>query len=202
MAGQEDLASGWEEFYQQHAPDRLPWERFKPDTNLVNLVNKGVIKPGRVLDICSGLGTQAIYLAQQGFDVYGVDISPTAVNIAKRRCLNKGVACNLRVGDAADLWYPDEFFTFIFDRGCFHSLPPQKRRGFIRGIHRVLEREGKYQMTCFSFKNGPAPNHFTIDAIKGYFSPFFTILSIKEEVVNENISESRKYFYISLMEKK
>lgn len=197
----EDIAEEWEEFYRRYAPDRLPWERDRPDTNLVNLIEKGVVEKGRVLDVCSGLGTQTIYMAEQGFEVYGIDISPTAVNMAKTRCKTKRAVCNLIAGDAVKLKYPDEFFTFVFDRGCFHSIRPEKREEFIRGIHRVLKKRGKYHMTCFSYKNGPAPNHFTEDDIRRYFSRLFNILTIKEEVFTES-SKSKLYFYVSLMEKK
>ena len=102
--------------------------------------------------------------------------------MAKTRCESKGLVCNLIAGDAAKLKYPDEFFTFVFDRGCFHSFSPEKREDFIRGIHRVLKKHGKYYMTCFSYKNGPAPNHFTEDDGRQYFSALFNILAIREEI--------------------
>ncbi|MFH1328677.1 MAG: hypothetical protein ABIH76_07560 [Candidatus Bathyarchaeota archaeon] len=37
----------WEKFYRELAPDRLPWETGKPDTNLVDLVAKGIIEKGK-----------------------------------------------------------------------------------------------------------------------------------------------------------
>lgn len=196
----QEVADEWEAFYRQYAPDRLPWERGKPDTNLVELVEKDLVEKGNVLDVCSGLGTQGIYLAEQGFEVYGIDISPTAIDIAKTRCERKGLICNLTIGDAVKLEYPDEFFTLVFDRGCFHSIRQERRAEFIRGVYRVLKKNGKYHMTCFSYKNGPAQNHFTKQDIIRQFSALFKILSIKEEVVENN--GSRMYFYISLMAKK
>jgi ubiquinone/menaquinone biosynthesis C-methylase UbiE len=201
----ETNAMEWEDLYRKYAPDRLPWERGIPDTNLVDLIKRGVIERGRVLDVCSGLGTQTIYLAKEGFEVYGIDISSTAVDMAKERCKTEGVICNLIAGDAVKLKYPDEFFTFIFDRGCFHSISADKREDFIRGIHRVLKKQGKYYMTCFNYKNGPAPNHFSKEDINQYFSALFNILSIKEEVFKDDTSQTNikiQYFYVSLMEKK
>jgi len=199
---EKDSGKEWEEYYRKSTPDRLPWERGIPDTNLVELIEKNVIQKGRVLDICSGLGTQAIYMAKKGFEVYGIDISPTAVEMAKARGKAEGVACNLGTWDAVKLKYPFEHFTFVLDRGCFHSIPPEKREKFIRGVHRVLKRNGKYQMTCFSYKNGPATNHFTEEDIRKFFSDYFNILSIKEESFEENISGHKRYFYVALMEKK
>ncbi|WP_309492735.1 class I SAM-dependent methyltransferase [Candidatus Hecatella orcuttiae] len=198
----EDVKWGWESFYRKYAPDRLPWETGKPDSNLVELVEKGKIARGRVLDICSGLGTQTIYLAVQGFEVYGIDISPTAVDMAKQRCRKKGAVCHLTAGDAANLKYPDGFFTFIFDRGCFHHIRPQRRERFIKGLHRVLAEGGRYFMTCFSWRNGPAWNHFKVSDIRGYFSKHFRILETREESFVENVSGRKLYFLSFLMEAK
>ncbi|MDQ1279531.1 MAG: hypothetical protein QG670_793 [Thermoproteota archaeon] len=197
---EKEVAEEWDALYRRYAPDRLPWERGKPDTNLIESVEKGIVEKGRVLDVCSGLGTQGIYLAEQGFEVYGIDISPTAVSFSKKRCERKGLICNLTIGDASNLKFPAGFFTLVFDRGCFHSIRPERREAFINGVHRVLKKNGKYHMTCFSYKNGPAQNHFTKQDIKRQFSTQFQILSIKEEVVEDN--GSKIYFYISLMEKK
>lgn len=60
-------------------------------------------------------------------------------------------------------------------------------------------------MTCFNYKNGPAPNHFSKEDIKQYFSSLFNILSIEEEVFIDDASQTKfkiQYFYILLMEKK
>jgi len=191
----------WEEIYRERAPDRLPWERGVPDPNLVNLIEKGTIAKGRVLDICSGLGTQTIYLAKKGFEVYGIDISPTAVKMAKKKCGAEGVTCKLLTADATNLQFPDELFVFVLDRGCFHSIPKEKREAFILGVHRILQKGGKYYMMCFSYRNRWAPNRFTKKDIQEYFSKLFKILEIKEITIKDSFGEEHS-FYINLMEKK
>jgi len=44
---------------------------------------------GRVLDLGCGAGRHSLYLQQQGFDVLGVDVSPLAIEVSKRRGLKK-----------------------------------------------------------------------------------------------------------------
>lgn len=208
MANERSLARSseekdeWDSFYRQHAPDRLPWETGNPEQDLVELIEGGKIGKGRVLDICSGLGTQSIYLAKRGFEVYGIDISPTAVEMALERCREEGVACRFSQGNAADLGYSDGFFTFVFDRGCFHSVPPKQREAFIRGVHRVLKKGGRYYLKCFSEKNGEAWNHFSEEEIRRYFSDRFRILELKEDIYVEHTSSQRVHFYSVLMEAK
>lgn len=183
-----------------NAPDQLPWETGRAEPDLAELIKQGVVEEGKVLDICCGLGTQAIYMAKQGFEVYGIDISSTAVKMAQERCSEEGVACHLAQGDASDLKYPDGFFTFVFDRGCFHSMSPERRETYIRGIRRVLKDGGKYYMKCFSSRNGNWVNSFTEEDIRDYFSPLFKILEINEYTHVENTYGQRVYLYGVLME--
>ena len=190
----------WDSFYKTNAPDQLPWETGRAEPDLAELIKQGVVDEGRVLDICCGLGTQTIYMAKQGFEVYGIDISSTAVKLAQERCSEEGVACHLTQGDASDLKYPDGFFTFVFDRGRFHSMSPERLETYIRGIHRVLKDGGKYYMKCFSSRNGNWVNSFTEQDIRNYFSPLFKILEINEYTHVENTYGQRVYLYGVLME--
>ena len=44
---------------------------------------------GRVLDIGCGAGRHSLYLQGQGFDVHGIDVSPGAIEVCRRRGLAK-----------------------------------------------------------------------------------------------------------------
>lgn len=48
----------------------------------------GFVK-GRVLDVGCGAGRHSLYLQEKGFDVLGIDISPLAIEVCKRRGLKK-----------------------------------------------------------------------------------------------------------------
>ncbi|NWG11350.1 class I SAM-dependent methyltransferase [Candidatus Bathyarchaeota archaeon] len=58
---------------------------------LVNLVEKGVIKKGKALDICCGAGTNTVYLAKKGFEVTGIDISSKAIEYATEKAKQANV---------------------------------------------------------------------------------------------------------------
>ncbi|WP_435119235.1 methyltransferase domain-containing protein [Amycolatopsis thermoflava] len=65
-----------------YADRDVPFAADKPDENLVAWIEGGLIPPGRALDVGCGPGRNARYLAAQGFDVYAVDISATAIDSA------------------------------------------------------------------------------------------------------------------------
>ena len=72
-----------------------------------------------------GTGNYAIYLASKEFDVTGVDISPTAIKIAKENAKKKGVKCNFFVADLlGDL---DEIVEKVFKKltSSAHAHPKQ-----------------------------------------------------------------------------
>jgi ubiquinone/menaquinone biosynthesis C-methylase UbiE len=187
----------WDEAYR-HSLTELPWELGRPRPQLVELIESGTIKPCKALDICCGAGTNTIYLASRGFAVTGIDISPKAIEIAKETAKAAGVTVRFQVGNVVRLPYENEEFGFVFDMGCFHHIRPDDRDAYIKGVHRVLKDRGRYQLTCFSSKNGSAWNHFTEKEIVSYFSPYFEVEDVKHAGSVEGDGVTR-YFYTVLM---
>src|SRR3712207_6007173 len=86
--------ASWNDSYASGEP--LPWDTGTPDPLLVELIESGVISPGRTLEIGCGTGTNAIFLAQHGFDVLGIDISEVAVEKARAKAQGR---CRFEVLD-------------------------------------------------------------------------------------------------------
>lgn len=194
MSGYED----WEDVYRRHPLEDLPWERGKPREALVEVVEKGLVEPGKALDTCCGAGTNDIYLARKGFTVSAMDISPTAAGLAERMALQAGVEIDFRVGNFLDLAYESAEFDFVLDSGCFHHVLPQDRVAYIAEVRRVLSPGGKYLLICFSDRNGPDWNHFAEKEIRELFSGSFDILWAKHIGTLEGDGVIR-YFHNFLM---
>ena len=77
--------SKWDKYYKSYPLAALDWELGKRRPILVEYVKKGFIIKGKVLDLCCGAGTNILYLAESGFDVTGIDISRSAIKIAKSK---------------------------------------------------------------------------------------------------------------------
>ncbi len=199
---EEEIRERWDSMYRTSAPEELPWDENKPNEELVQLINSGQIEKGAVLDICSGTGNNAIFLAEKGYPCYGIDISPTAVKYAQQKAQNQGVSCDFSQGNASRLDYPEAHFTLVFDRGCFHSISAKNRASFIKGIHRILKSHGKYLLLCFSTKDHPdtgLPHSFSSGDIERIFSKLFKIKQIKEFV--HEAKGTRRIFLEVLLEK-
>jgi ubiquinone/menaquinone biosynthesis C-methylase UbiE len=173
----------WETTWRERPPEEMPWEEGRPSAELVRLVESGRVRKGPALDICCGSAVNALYLAQQGFPCHGLDISPTALGLARTRMVQSGLACRLVKGDAARLPYPDASFTLVFDRGCFHSIPPDDREEYALGIRRVLQPEGIFLLLAFSKRGHEAkgaPWTFSEKNLRGYFEPLLKIEETRE----------------------
>jgi len=109
----------WNDRYRD---GNLPWDTGRPSSELQRVLNQNAIQPGRALDIGCGTGTNSVWLAQQGFDVTGIDLAPLAVERAEQRALAAGVSARFVVADVLDLPELDGPITFFFDRGCYHAV--------------------------------------------------------------------------------
>ena len=118
----------WNDHY---ASGELPWDTGQPEPLLVEFVTSGGIAPGRTLEIGSGTGTNAIWLAERGFDVLGVDVSSLAVERANAKMDGRDLCCRFATVDFLAAPVPDGPFQFVFDRGCFHVFDePEERARF------------------------------------------------------------------------
>src|SRR5437763_1822155 len=110
----------WDERYEK---GDTPWETGQPSSELQRVLAETAIKPCRALELGCGTGASAVWLAQQGFDVTGIDLSKSAIDRARQRGNEAGVCVNFLVADV--LKPPTALagtFAFFFDRGCYHVI--------------------------------------------------------------------------------
>ncbi len=167
---------------------------------MIEFVEKGLIKKGKILDICCGTGTNSVYLAKNNFSVYASDISITAIQYAKIKALREKVKINLIIQSFINLSFTNEIFDFVFDMGCFHHVQIPDRKAFIENVKKVLKKKGLYMLTCFSDKNGSSWNHFSKTNLKQIFSEYFNLIEIRHysSIEGDGI---KRFFYTVLMKK-
>src|SRR3954467_7994738 len=135
-------AQEWEKYYLTTKAEELPWNAGVPDQRLVDLVRSSRIPVGQALDIGTGPGHDAVFLIQEGFNVIAIDISPTAVKLARENASSFGLFGFFQYGDIRKIPVEDAFVDFVNDRGCFHVLDEQDRPKAVEEIARVLKRRG------------------------------------------------------------
>jgi cyclopropane fatty-acyl-phospholipid synthase-like methyltransferase len=95
------------------------------------------VAPGKLLDIGTGLGTQAILLARRGFRVVATDASASALKAARAQQEMAGTDVRF-VEDNILLSTLEERFDVAMDRGCFTILPRPFKKDYVSQIDRLL----------------------------------------------------------------
>lgn len=80
----------------------------------------GALGPkGSVAEVGAGIGTLALRLAREGFDVTGIDISSEALKRASEKAEQEHLTVRWREGFAESLPFPDKSFDYVT---CCHTL--------------------------------------------------------------------------------
>ena len=79
-----------------------PWDIGRPQKEFVELVHRGEIT-GSVLDIGCGSGEHALFFAHEGYEVWGIDSAPLAIQKAREKAKRRGVPVHFLVLNALDL---------------------------------------------------------------------------------------------------
>jgi ubiquinone/menaquinone biosynthesis C-methylase UbiE len=123
-----------EEWYSQDEPDEI----VANFATLLRRKNKRI----RILDLGCGAGRHQVYMAKQGFEAHGVDISKTGLNLTRERLQKQGSDVYLVKCDMKKLPYMDSCFDAVIN---LHTIYHQKLHGIeetISEIRRLLKREG------------------------------------------------------------
>ena len=123
-----------EEWYSQEEPEEV----------VVDFVTslKKKNKKIRVLDIGCGAGRHQVFMAKQGFETHGLDISETGLTLTKERLKRHSLEGHLVKSDMKMLPYINSCFDAIVS---LHTIYHQKLRGIqktISEIKRVLKKKG------------------------------------------------------------
>jgi SAM-dependent methyltransferase len=143
----------WNESY---ASGQLPWDTGQPEPLLVEFVASSGVKPSRTLEIGAGTGTNAIWMAERGFDVLGLDVSPLAVERARAKMEGRSLPCRFEALDFLAATPPGGPFQFVFDRGCFHVFDePDERQRFAARVATALAPGGLWLSLIGSTEGSP-----------------------------------------------
>jgi len=194
--------SGWDDFYKENKVEEMPWYEKNLDHDLENEITSKNLSKGRFLDLGTGPGTQAIQLAKRNFEVTATDISPSAIEKAKK--LSNEI--NFLVDDVLDSKLSDEGFDFIFDRGIFHLFDGSQRPQYVKQIKRILDDNGILFLKCMSIdeKNLPdddMPHKLSKQEITDAFDDDFDIQRIDDTAFNEAYGIKPKALFAVLKKK-
>src|SRR5207237_330316 len=96
MAGHPSISDHWN---QKYLNGNAPWDSGLVEGELIRGLQAERITPCRAFELGCGAGTNAVALAQQGFDVVAADCSPVALDRARASAAEAGVQVQFLVAD-------------------------------------------------------------------------------------------------------
>lgn len=150
----------FEQAYRGDAPEfegaRPPWSIGAPQPEIAALIESGRVH-GEVLDAGCGEAATALELAARGFTTVGLDLSPTAIDLARAQAAARGLAnASFDVADISAFTGYDGRFGTIIDSTLFHSMPVELREGYQQSIVRAAAPGASYFVLVFDAGALPA----------------------------------------------
>jgi 2-polyprenyl-3-methyl-5-hydroxy-6-metoxy-1,4-benzoquinol methylase len=137
-----------EYIYAAH-PTSSGWNDAVIDQEILSYVDEllhqaQVVPPASILELGCGMGNLAIPLTCAGFQVMGIDISETAIEVAARRALVAGRGASFRVGNvtSTEAYRDLEVFDCILDGLCWHCIIGQDRQTLLGLVRNALKPAG------------------------------------------------------------
>jgi len=148
-----------------------PWDIGRPQPTIARVASEGGFA-GAVLDAGCGTGENALLIASLGLPVLGVDVAEIALDMARQKARDRGLAAEFALADAFHLERLGRRFKTGLDCGLFHTFDGEERPEYVASLASVTEPDGTLYVLCFS-DDGPdiGPHPISQQELRAAFSP-------------------------------
>ncbi len=161
-----------------------PWDGHPQSAALRELIEgSDTAPPGSALDVGCGTGDTSIYLAQQGWQVTGVDFTPKALDKARTKARAADAAVNFIHADVTHLGQAGIIgpFQLIVDSGCFHGMSERDRDLYVNEISAAAAPGAQLLMIAFKPRGRFGPAGVDQTEIEHRFTRAWTLMSAADE---------------------
>jgi ubiquinone/menaquinone biosynthesis C-methylase UbiE len=129
----------WDEVFKKEGKVRSQIQEDMP--KIVKMFKKHKVE--NVLDLGCGSGRHLVFLAKNGFDVYGIDIAKHGIKISKKWLKAENLKAKLKFADMyKKLPYKSNFFDAIVSTQTLHHSKIEDIRNLIKEMERILKPRG------------------------------------------------------------
>lgn len=159
-----------------------------PRKELVDFVESGRIQPCRTIYLGSGTAKNAIFMAQRGFEVTGVDYAAEAIELGHRRATEAGVDIEFIQDDLTDLRRVSGTYDFLVDFGTLDDLSPEDRDAYVKNVLPLSHQDSQFFLWCFEWPDrfrdrlNPFPLKMNPGEVEQRFGKWFEIECISRNL--------------------
>jgi ubiquinone/menaquinone biosynthesis C-methylase UbiE len=155
-----------------------PWDIGGPQPAFVEVAERVT---GAILDAGCGTGENALFFAEQGHPVLGIDFLEGPIREARRKAQDRGLDAEFDQKDALKLTDLDRQFDSVIDSGLFHVFSGEDRARYVAGLARVTRPGGRLFLLCFSDEEPgtQGPRRVSEREIRGSFADGWEVEEIR-----------------------
>lgn len=140
------------EKYSKEFFEEIELDRYTKEPEILSFADFKSGKDKKVLEVGVGAATDFLQWAKNGAELYGIDLTPEAVSHAEHRLqLYNLAAKEIKVSDAENLPFQDDFFDIVYSWGVIHHSPDTPKA--LSEIIRVLKPGGKAKLMVYNRKS-------------------------------------------------
>jgi cyclopropane fatty-acyl-phospholipid synthase-like methyltransferase len=156
---------------------KAAWDIGRPQPTFVAAAD---LVTGSVLDAGCGTGDNALFFAQRGHPVTGIDFLREPIERAKKKAVERNLKATSLVLNAVQLDSMPEQFDTVIDSGLFHVFSDEDRQRYVAGLAGVTKPGGRLFLLCFSDREPgeQGPRRVTESELRSAFAAGWEVESI------------------------
>lgn len=192
----------WENVYGTKAPDQVSWFRPHLETSLGFIERAASGREARIIDVGGGESTLVDDLLTRGYgNITVLDISPTALEVTKKRLGELAGAIDWIVADATKADFSANSYDIWHDRAVFHFLTkPDVRASYVERVRKSVKPGGHVIIGTFG-PEGPAKcsgldvQRYDAESLHGAFGGRFRLIDNIKELHHTPFGTTQQFLY-------
>ena len=197
-----DAKSHWENVYATKAPDTVSWYRPHLETSLTLIEKVAPERSASIIDVGGGESTLVDDLLSRGYqNITVLDVSPTAIEVTKRRLGRAADRVHWITGDITKLDLPADAYDLWHDRAVFHFLRTiEERTAYVRQVAKSV-RSGKNLLVSTFGPKGPVKCsglevvRYDETSLHAEFGVQFQLLESSKELHETPFGSTQQFLY-------
>ena len=197
-----DVKKHWDKVYATKAPESVSWYRAQLETSLALIERAAVARSASIIDIGGGESTLVDDLLLRGYKTLNVlDVSPTAIEVTKKRLGTAAKQVRWLVGDIVEIELEPHAYDLWHDRAVFHFLTtPERRLAYVRQVTRAVRPGGHVIISTFG-PEGPTKcsgldvMRYDAQSLHGEFGGHFRLVESSKELHETPFGTTQQFLY-------
>jgi SAM-dependent methyltransferase len=197
-----DAKTHWEKVYTAKAPEAVSWYCAHLETSLALIERVADARSASIIDVGGGESTLVDDLLLRGYkDITVLDVSQTAIDLAKRRLGSAAEQVRWVVADITEMELEPRAYDLWHDRAVFHFLTARERRiAYVRQAARSLKPGGHVIVSTFGPEgptkcSGLEAMRYDADSLHHEFGTRFRLVESSKELHHTPFGTTQQFLY-------